>query len=410
MRARPSGPTGTEDEHGRIETHLSYVLEHLRTTDPPNAYSSARAANLDRLESYIERGLYPRNDDYPTRRPTFVDDGGTRCAVAFLAEHDLGPRAILAVAVEHKYSYVPDIDSPELLAWARTSGLTLDELAMIQPAYPSMESPEHTPAFATLDRVDGHPRFALSTGLLMGTDDDGLHLRSDVFGQYLFDPDLTAWGAYAAVGLSHSATADATTVSNAELGAVWAREVIDWGRLVMRVGLILPTGTDDSSAIDERLSTHRLADAPLMAPQTFGARLSVSPILIEEYCADFLWWIGRPNTCFLRFDAGVDVYSVHDVVEVLPRAGLGFGMRFPIATGMLEAVTVTDRDERGHPEFHTSLAGTLRVTLPQGWSWWTNFQPGVSAIFPVGADHRDGWVLAFDLHMPFGQGTSDIVW
>ena len=128
-----SGPAAA-DEATRITTHLTYVLARLQAV--PSVRPDRRAV-LAALARYIERGEYPRRtgDRYAGRRPWFVDDRGVYCAVGQLLV-DSGAEALArSLAAEHPYGYLLDIDSPALAAWARGHGMTLAELAMIQPTY-----------------------------------------------------------------------------------------------------------------------------------------------------------------------------------------------------------------------------------------------------------------------------------
>lgn len=132
-------PTLADDPVDRVRTHLAYVEAQLRATDVSAlspAERAARTRTLDHLRAYWERGQFPASDATAALLPTFVDDTGVRCAVAYLAEQDLGAAPILDINHRYRNAYIAQIDAPALLAWATTSGLTRAELAMIQPAYP----------------------------------------------------------------------------------------------------------------------------------------------------------------------------------------------------------------------------------------------------------------------------------
>lgn len=132
-------PTLADDATDRIRTHLAYIEGRLRATDVSALSPAARAARtrtLDNLRRYWERGEFPASDAEAQLLPTFVDDEGVRCAVAFLAEQDLGAAPILDINQRYRNAYIAQIDAPALVAWAATSGLSRAELAMVQPAYP----------------------------------------------------------------------------------------------------------------------------------------------------------------------------------------------------------------------------------------------------------------------------------
>ncbi len=134
-------PTAWDNDRERVHVHLEYVVRLLGSEPAPSPnLEASRAANLDRLRHYIARGVFPYNDDHPDpRRPTFVDQAGTRCAVGDLAEAELGAERILAINRRHKYALLPDMDDSAILDWAAGSGFTTFELAMIQPHYGSMK-------------------------------------------------------------------------------------------------------------------------------------------------------------------------------------------------------------------------------------------------------------------------------
>lgn len=132
-------PAATDDPTERIRTHLAFVEAALRGRDVAHLSPALRAARtraLDHLRAYWQRGEFPSSDARHGLLPTFVDDGGVRCAVAYLAEQALGAAPIEAINARYRNAYIAQIDAPALRAWAETSGLTGDELAMIQPAYP----------------------------------------------------------------------------------------------------------------------------------------------------------------------------------------------------------------------------------------------------------------------------------
>jgi hypothetical protein len=132
-------PTAADDPTERVRTHLAYVEARLRARDVSNLSPAARAARtrtLDHLRAYWRRGEFPASDAKTGLLPTFIDDRGVRCAVAYLAEQETGAAAIEALNRRHRNAYIAQIDAHALAAWASTSGLTRDELSMIQPAYP----------------------------------------------------------------------------------------------------------------------------------------------------------------------------------------------------------------------------------------------------------------------------------
>ena len=132
-------PEAATDEDLRIRTHLKYVLRELRAAPAPAAspdLREARALNLARLERYIAIGEFPRNPaGTHGRKPNFLDASGRICAVGYLVREDLGRRAVETINARYQFARIFDMGSEALASWQATSGLTLRELAMIQPEY-----------------------------------------------------------------------------------------------------------------------------------------------------------------------------------------------------------------------------------------------------------------------------------
>ncbi len=143
-------PTADDGDELRIATHLGFVEATLRARDVshlPVARQIARVQMLDRLNAYWRAGLFPRNPEGTARVPRFVEpasaDSERRvCAVGAIAEPDLGSAAIDAIAAKYEHDYIASIHDPAFEKWALASGLTLDELAMIQPSYEWMRPPD----------------------------------------------------------------------------------------------------------------------------------------------------------------------------------------------------------------------------------------------------------------------------
>ena len=137
-------PTEADDERVRMAAHLQYVhgwLSSRPATRPELA--GRRKALLAALQRYIAKGTTPQNTTLPWRTPVFIDDQGNICAVGYLIESSVGRALPEKIAKLHKYDFLEDIAAamPEVAQWIDESGLTLEELASIQPAYdePSVE-------------------------------------------------------------------------------------------------------------------------------------------------------------------------------------------------------------------------------------------------------------------------------
>lgn len=151
-RAGHSGSPEAADEVTRIRAHLGFVLARLRARDVsslPIAAQRARSSSLVDLEQYTERGLFPcrTGDSFAGRRPRFIDDRGVHCAVGQLIADSGEPDLARAIDARNEYAYVVEMREPELSRWATSRGFTVEELAMIQPAY-GIEDEPPTPASA----------------------------------------------------------------------------------------------------------------------------------------------------------------------------------------------------------------------------------------------------------------------
>jgi hypothetical protein len=138
VRAAPDA--SDPEEVARIQGHLSRVERALRARDTSalsDALKRSRERNLDRLHVYWTAGRFPHNHDFADKRvPYFIDAHGTACAVADLVIASGHEALAQRVARTADNAYVRDLASdPELVRWASESGLTLDELAWIQPTY-----------------------------------------------------------------------------------------------------------------------------------------------------------------------------------------------------------------------------------------------------------------------------------
>ncbi len=129
------------DEKERVRTHLRYALARLRHGDSAELAPAVRArreAALDALGRYVQRGEFPQrtDDSLSGRRPRFIDDEGTHCAVAHMIAASGESELTQSLQRSYEYSYVQEMNSPELGRWAAHNGLSVDELAMVQPTYP----------------------------------------------------------------------------------------------------------------------------------------------------------------------------------------------------------------------------------------------------------------------------------
>lgn len=116
--------------------HYERVEAELRAAPKPEdaAVRARREAIIDGLRAYRLQGIYGLNERFfGQRQPHFVDEGGRRCAVAFLLDRTGHGEVTDAVARTHNYAWVADLATePTFLSWLDRHGLTLAEAARIQ--------------------------------------------------------------------------------------------------------------------------------------------------------------------------------------------------------------------------------------------------------------------------------------
>ncbi|MBN8228750.1 hypothetical protein JYK02_14675 [Corallococcus macrosporus] len=386
-------PTAQDDEDLRIRVHLEYVLTLLRQrrTDGLSAsVLAARTRQLERLEAYVRAGRFPRNDGHPdARRPTFIDSRGRICAVGYLLEQDLGRSAAEAIAAGYKYAFIREMNSPLLARWAATTGLTREELELIQPSYTDDREDEYGPRFSMLEHAEGRRESSVASSLLFDGKGDGIPVRLDVsfadFSYLLFSrsPE-TRLGWYADVsGTKNMGGArSASALSNLDVGLFWTRSTggAHEGtrtRFVLKGGLVLPTGDEDEvgASLNESVAAQRPVQAVLFQPGALGGRLGAS-LLGRLFCI----------RCSFRLDAGVDGYhSFGRGFQLSPRWGAGVAYSLTGFNATLEVAGTRYRERASRSRFHHSAAASLRyipdpvhVNSPP-----FAFQPGVSITVPL---------------------------
>ena len=123
----------------RVTNHLlgAEVFARSRSTrDLDPVQRLTRALLLDELARYRDEGRFPKNHDSSSPRPTFIDEHGTRCAMAHLMEIGGASALVAEVAHENNHAYVEELASDlRVVAWLCAAGITVEEAARIQPAY-----------------------------------------------------------------------------------------------------------------------------------------------------------------------------------------------------------------------------------------------------------------------------------
>lgn len=121
-----------------VRAHLTQVLKVLAaapTEHLTSDQSATRSELIDVLAGYARQGRFPINYHRHERIPVFIDEHDTHCAVGFLMRHTGEEDMARRIAAANNYAWVREIDEPGLTAWQKTSGLSLDELKLIQGAY-----------------------------------------------------------------------------------------------------------------------------------------------------------------------------------------------------------------------------------------------------------------------------------
>lgn len=120
----------------KIRAHLAATEARLRAAPAPEGLGTQRAAMLERLHAYWQRGVFPENTHVSAQVPVFVDDRGVACAVAQLVIDSGHEDLAQQIRRTDNHGYLLEMNQPGLATWIASSGLTADELAAIQPSYP----------------------------------------------------------------------------------------------------------------------------------------------------------------------------------------------------------------------------------------------------------------------------------
>lgn len=145
------------------------VAQHAIPADP--AQVARRQRVIDDLHAYVSGGLFPHHAS-TAWSPVFVDDDGTRCAMAHLIELSGDDALMWRIASTQNRAYIVDLaDDPELIGWLDWHGLSAEAAAAIQPTY---GAPRRAPDCICREaRVGGRPP---DTVLSVAPAGDGLRI------------------------------------------------------------------------------------------------------------------------------------------------------------------------------------------------------------------------------------------
>jgi len=157
-------------ENEKISTHLQFVLEQLDMNNEKydGEILEKRKHLIGLLNQYINDASFPVNTKYEGRRPCFIDEYGNYCAVGYLIKETAGVQLASNVNELYQYDYIYDMNLPEINQWVESSGLTLKEVAMIQPTYDFYENLKYAAVSSGLEIRNGDLPFS-NLGLFMYT-------------------------------------------------------------------------------------------------------------------------------------------------------------------------------------------------------------------------------------------------
>ena len=96
-----------------------------------------RQQQIKRLRDYMNRGTFPLNEGQSSKAvPIFVDRHNTHCAVGHLMHLDGKDSEVSKIVRTNNLVRINRVHGGCIVQWIRSSGLTQEEAAMIQPGYP----------------------------------------------------------------------------------------------------------------------------------------------------------------------------------------------------------------------------------------------------------------------------------
>lgn len=118
-----------------------------------------RQHNLEAFRAYVTAGTYPSNVYQSGELNVWRDQGGHYCAAATIIKQSGQTELVAKVAEQNNFIRLADVSQGPLMDWILTSGLTQDEIVLIQrPFRPVTQTPEVAPT--TLVAVDAKLRQA----------------------------------------------------------------------------------------------------------------------------------------------------------------------------------------------------------------------------------------------------------
>lgn len=129
-------PRSIETALARLEAADGYSWTPDERIARRRELTAARGVQMQRISAYRDGGVFPLNEGQSSEpAPIFVDRHGTDCAVGHLMRCSGWANEVDAIARSNNLVYVPDAPQSAIAVWVLTSGLTLEEAALIQPGY-----------------------------------------------------------------------------------------------------------------------------------------------------------------------------------------------------------------------------------------------------------------------------------
>jgi hypothetical protein len=142
-------------------------IGHKNVSDLSDDLLKKRSHLLDLLHDYWMKGNFPKNYVYADqRKPCFIDQNGTICAVGYLVEQTTCRQVANDINNKHQYDALLAMNDPTVDNWILTSGLTKEECAMIQPTYgptPVYNFNYISPAYGISSSILGGLNLSLNT-------------------------------------------------------------------------------------------------------------------------------------------------------------------------------------------------------------------------------------------------------
>jgi hypothetical protein len=170
--ARTPAPPAGQAQPGQVQQAGAASRAEVRAT-----LAARRQLMIERLHAYAQAGVFPLQRLEPNDKVNvFIDDEGRLCAMANLMALD-GQRDLVELTARTNNTLrLIDVTRGPLLAWMLESGLTQEEIAMIQEPY---YFDDRTSAFRERERQRLQAHFAEVEAQLVRDSEASLDLAVD---------------------------------------------------------------------------------------------------------------------------------------------------------------------------------------------------------------------------------------